>query len=227
MEAISLDPNYGYPYAIVSHTHMLDVWLQSTESPEESMRLANEWIQKALALDDLDYRIHYTLSNLYIMEGKNDESIASAQRALELCPGSAEAYQNLGAALRFACKFREAIPFYEKSVELDPFPPAHFFGNLATAYRAVGRYVDAIEMAKKGLQLNPDDNFIRIDLVFAYIKLGRQKEARHAAKELLRINPKFSLDWFVKTIVEMIPEECHSDFYADVEFLRSADVGLR
>jgi hypothetical protein len=82
-------------------------------------------------------------------------------------------------------------------------------------------------MAKKGLQLNPDDNFIRIDLVFAYTKLGRQKEARDAAKELLRINPKFSLDWLSKTIVKMIPEECHSDFYADVEFLRTADVGLR
>jgi tetratricopeptide (TPR) repeat protein len=227
MEAIALDPNYGYPYAIVSHTHMLDVWLQSTESPEESMRLANEWIQKALVLDDLDYRIHHISSNLYIMQGKNDESIASAQRALELCPGCAEAYHNLGVALRFVCKFREAIPMYEKSVDLDPFPPAHFFGNLATAYRVVGRYEDAIEKAKKGLQLNPDDNFIRIDLVFAYTKLGRQEEARGAATELLRINPKFSLDWFAKTIVKMIPTECHSDFYDDVEFLRSADVGLR
>jgi adenylate cyclase len=227
MEAISLDPNYGYPYAIVSHTHMLDVWLQSTESPEESMRLANEWIQKALVLDDLDYRIHNILSNLYIMEGKNNEAIVAAKRALELCPGGAGAYHNLGVALRFSCKFREAIPMYEKSVELDPFPPAHFFGNLSTAYRAVGRYEDAIEMAKKGLQLNPDDNFIRIDLVFAYTKLGRKDEARKAATELLKINPSFSLDWLAKTIVKMIPEECHSDFYADVEFLRSADVGLR
>jgi adenylate cyclase len=227
MEAISLDPNYGYPYAIVSHTHMLDVWLQSTETPEESMRLANEWVQKALVLDDLDYRIHNILSNLYIMEGKNNEAISSSKRALELCPGGAGAYHNLGVALRFSCKFKEAIPMYKKSLELDPFPPAHFFGNLATAYRAVGRYEDAIEMAEKGLQLNPDDNFIRIDLVFAYTKLGRQKEARDAAKELLRINPKFSLDWLSKTIVKMIPEECHSDFFADVEFLRSADVGLR
>jgi tetratricopeptide (TPR) repeat protein len=116
---------------------------------------------------------------------------------------------------------------YEKSIELDPFPPAHFFGNLATAYRAVGRYEDAIEEVKKGLQLNPNDNFMRLDLVFAYAKLGRQEEARDAAVQLLRINPKFSLDWFAKTIVKMIPTECHSDFYDDIEFLRKTDVGLK
>jgi TolB-like protein/Flp pilus assembly protein TadD len=46
MEAIALDPNYGYPYAIVSHTHMLDVWLQSTESPEESMRPHTLYIEQ-------------------------------------------------------------------------------------------------------------------------------------------------------------------------------------
>ena len=52
MEAIAIDRQYAYPYAIVSWSHMTDIWLKSTESPKESMRLAVEAIRKALALDE-------------------------------------------------------------------------------------------------------------------------------------------------------------------------------
>ncbi|NIS71917.1 MAG: tetratricopeptide repeat protein [Proteobacteria bacterium] len=226
MEAISLDPQYGYPYAIVSHCHMLDLWLQSTTSPKESMRLADEAIQKALALDDSDYRIHRVLSNLYVMQGKNDEAVATSKRALELSPSDADSYENMGVSLSFACKDGEAVPMFEKAIELNPFPPAVYFRNLAMAYRGVGRYEDAIAKGKNSLQINSNDYFTHLGLVLAYVKLGRREEASAAAAEVLKINPKFSLDWWAKTRVKMVPTECQSRFYDNAELLRTADVGL-
>ena len=53
-EAIALDPQYALPYAVIAYSHMLDLWFRFSESPEESMKLAVDAAQKALALDDSD-----------------------------------------------------------------------------------------------------------------------------------------------------------------------------
>jgi adenylate cyclase len=227
-EAIALDPEYGYPYAIVAWCYMLDVVRHYTPSPKESLSLAVEAIQKALALDKSDHRIHRVLSNLYVMQGKHDDAIASSKRALELCPGGAGAYENLGIALLFACRPSEAIPMLEKAIELDPFPPAVCHRNLAMAYRHVGRYEDAIVESKKAFQINPNDLSTPLGLVFAYAKLGREEDARAAAAEVLRINPEFTLDSLAETIARMFATKCHSDrVYEDIEFIRKTDVGLK
>ena len=227
LEAIAIDPRYGYPYAIVSWAHMMEVWLQSSKSPKESMKLAFEAIQKALTLDESDYRIHIVLSNLYIMQGENDEAISSARRALELCPGGAFAHAVLGTALRYACRFSESVQFREQAIKLDPFPTALEFRNLALAYSRVGRYDDAIAEYKKALHMNPNDWAVHYGLVEAYAKLNRKEEARMAAEELLRARPNFSLNWLAETSVPMYAKECRSKINDDIEFLRKANVGLR
>jgi adenylate cyclase len=228
MEAITLDAQYGYPYAIVAWCHMLDVVRQYTQSPKESMSLAVEAMQKALALDVSDHRIHRALSNLYVMQGKHDEAIASSKRVLELCPGGAGSYENLGVSLLFACRPGEAIPMLEKAVKLDPFPPGVFHRNLSMAYQHVGRYEDAIAEGKKAFEIIPNDLSTPLGLVFAYAKLGRHEEARAAAEEVLRINPDFTLDSIAETRARMFASECHSDrVYEYLEFIRKADVGLK
>ena len=227
LEATAIDPQYGYPYSIVSWSHMMEVWLQFSESSKESMRLAVEAIQKALTLDESDHRIHMVLSNLYIMQGKNDEAISSAQRALELCPGGSMPHAVLGTALRYACRFSESVQFREQAIKLDPFPIALDFRALALAYSKVDRYDDAISEYKKALNTNPNDWAVHFGLVEAYAKLNRKKEARIAAKELLRVRPNFSLNWLAETIVPMYAKECHSRINDDIEFLRKADVGLK
>jgi tetratricopeptide (TPR) repeat protein len=227
LEAIAIDGQYGWPCAIVSWSHMMDVWLQSSESPKESMKLAAEAIQKALTLDEFDYRIHIVLSNLYIMQGKNDKALSSAQRALELSPGGAFAHAVLGTALRFACRFGESVQFREQAIKLDPFPTALEYRNLALAYSRVGRYDDAIAEYKKSLHKNPNDWAVHFGMVEAYARSNRKEEARIAATELLKIRPDFSLDWLAQTIVPMYAKECRSKINDDIEFLRRADVGLQ
>jgi adenylate cyclase len=227
LEAIAIDGQYGYPYAILSWSHMMDVWLQSSESPKESMRLAAEAIQKALTLDESDYRIHIVLSNLYVMQGKHDEAISSAQRALELCPGGSMAHAVLGTALRYACRFSEAVQFREQAIKLDPYPTALDYRNLALAYSKVGRYEDAITEYKKALQANSNDWGTYFGLVEAYTRLNRKAEARNAAEELLKVRPDFSLNWLAETAGQMYAKKCRSKIIDDLEFLRKADVGLQ
>jgi adenylate cyclase len=199
-EAIALDPNYAFPYATLANAHMLDVWFKFSESSKESMRLAAQAAQKALALDDSDPRVFHALTNLYIMQRQYEKAIAAAERRLELSPSGARAYQSMALALRWSGRFSEAIPLAEQAIRLDPYPPAVTFRHLGSCYRNVGRYEEAITAYKKALQKNPDDIFAHIELAITYVKLGREEEARAEAKEVIRIHPKFSLANFAKTL---------------------------
>jgi adenylate cyclase len=199
-EAIDMDPKYALPYSVMAYGHMLDLWFRFSESPEESMKLAVEAAQKALALDDSDPLVHNCLSSLYIMQRQHEKAIASAERALELSPSGARAHHSLGTALWFACRFSEAVQHFEQAIRLDPFPNSIPLRSLGNAYRTVGRYEEAITQYKKALKLQPDDLFIHLGLAHIYVKLERDKEAQAEAAEVLRIHPKFSLEHYAKTL---------------------------
>jgi len=218
MEAIALDPNYAFPYASLANAHMLDVWFKFSASPEESMRLAAQAAQKALALDDSDPRVYRALTNLYLMQGQLEKAIVAAERQLELSPSGAGAYQSMALALRWSERYSEAISFAEQAIRLDPYPPAVTFRHLGSLYFNVGRYEEAITAFKKALQKNPDDIFTHIGLAATYVKLGREEEARAEAKEVIRIHPKFSLANYVKSIRRT--DQARVDAY--IECLRKA-----
>jgi tetratricopeptide (TPR) repeat protein len=197
-EAIALDPQYAFPYTTLANAHMLDLWFRFSKSPKESMRLAIDAAQKALALDAFDPRTHVAWANLYIMQRQHEKAIVSAERAVELSPAGARAYFSLGVAMLFAGRFSEAVVLKEKALRLNPFPTSVEFRGLATAYRLTGRYEEAIAEYKKAMELEPNDLFTHLGLTITYVKMGRHEEAQASAQRILMAHPKFSLDYFSK-----------------------------
>jgi adenylate cyclase len=217
-EAIALDPNYAFPYSVLSSAHLLDLWFDFSESPKESMRLAVEAAQKALALDPSDPRTHLGWVNLYIMQREHDKAIASAEQAVALNPGGARPIFMLGIAMYHSCRFDEAVTLYEQAIRLNPFPSGIAFRNLGTAYRCVGRYEESVKELKKAIELSPNDLFAHLGLAITYVKLDRNEEAKAEAAEVLRIHPKFSLDYFAK----VNPLKCQSVLEDNLACLRKA-----
>ena len=199
-EAISLDPGYAFPYAIVANAHMLDAWFRFAESYEKSMKLADDAAHRALSLDDNDPYIQSAMTNLYVMRGKYEKAIASAERALATGPSASRSHSSMGVALYFSCRFNEAIPFFEEAIRMDPYPPGPLFRLLAGAYSGVGRHEAALKAYEKALNLNPSDIFTHLSLAALYVELGRDEEAHAEVQKVLRLHPKFSLDYFAKTL---------------------------
>jgi adenylate cyclase len=199
-KAIALDPEFAVPYTILALTHMMDLWFKFSESPKESMRLAVEAAQKALALDDTDPATHIGLCMLYIMQRKHDKAIAAAKRTMELSPSGANAYSALGTALRFACRPNEAIPMVRKAISLNPISNSILLRGLGVSLQMAGRYEEAILSLKKSLKQRPDDLFAHLYLAVCFIASGREEDARAEAKEVMRIHPEFSLNHFAKTL---------------------------
>jgi adenylate cyclase len=89
---------------------------------------------------------------------------------------------------------------YQKAIRLNPNAIPETFVRFGLALRMTGRLEEAVSANKKALQRAPDYIAAHIGLLTTYSLMGRDKEARAEAEEVLRINPKFSLDYYAKTV---------------------------
>jgi adenylate cyclase len=197
-EAIALDPEYSIAYAALAQTHLLDVWLGLSESPDQSIEKSVELAQKALALNDTLALTHTIWSHIYRLKQQHDKAIAEGERAVALNPNGADAHAYFAPILFSAGKPEKALAMIKKAIRLNPFPPNIYFQYLGSAYVNTGQYEKAIVAYKKALIGEPDNLFARIGLVAAYSLLGHNDEALAEAEEVRRIAPKFSLDYFEK-----------------------------
>ena len=103
-------------------------------------------------------------------------------KALQLQP-TADLYSNLGTAYFFLRRYDEAVPMFEKAVELNP-NNQNNMGNLADAYRWSGHrdkaeksYSRAIALAYRDLQANPRNAEALSSLALYYAKKGDSGQA--------------------------------------------------
>jgi adenylate cyclase len=199
-EALALDPGNANAYAALAHVTVLEVYVGASKSPRESLDRAEELAKKALALDDSLFYPYVVLSLTYRFKKQFDKAIPEAEKAVALSPNSALACFMLGAALLGSERFEEAIPHFNKSLRLSPIPIGQCLNNLASTYRYLGRYDEAIATYKKLLQREPDYLPAHVSLAGTYVLVGRQEEARAEAAEVMRIDPQFSLERYAKTL---------------------------
>jgi adenylate cyclase len=133
-EAVALDPEYAWGYFVLGRTHMLDVWLGSSESPKDSIAKAMELLQKAIVLDDNLAEAHGLLGFLYAIERQHDKALAQGKKAVALNPNSATAHVYLGKVHTFARRREESIPEYKKAIRLNPMPPNWYLWSLGLSY---------------------------------------------------------------------------------------------
>jgi adenylate cyclase len=192
-EAITLDPDYPGPYLMLSAAHLMEIMFGTSKSPKQSLKTAEELVQKALALDDHLAEGYAFLGRIYLTKRQYEKALTAGQRACDLAPNSSFVHAALGFTLRNAGRPEEAITYFKKAIRLNPFPPAWYLTSLGGAYFMLGRHEEAIAEFKNGLQLAPESVFSRLGLAAAYSELGREEHARVEAAEVLKLDPKFTL----------------------------------
>ena len=133
------------------------------------------------------------MAGVYVFIRKYDEAIAEGKKAIELDPNSANAHGSLGHVLLMSGMPQEAIPILKRAIRLNPYPPSRYFHNLAFSYILLGKYEEGIAVAIKGVQIEPNDIWSHLPLLYGYSLSGQEEEARAQAAEVLRINPKFCI----------------------------------
>jgi TolB-like protein/Tfp pilus assembly protein PilF len=121
-----------------------------------------------------------------VNQGRADDGLLEARRALELDPLSLAVNWSLGMNLYNARRYDDAIAQLGKTVQMDPkYHLAH--GSLGYAYLAKGMYDKALaefQIARDLLSAGPGDPSVGI--ILAYIRMGRRQEAAQSFEEFRR-----------------------------------------
>ncbi|NIW10160.1 MAG: tetratricopeptide repeat protein [Gammaproteobacteria bacterium] len=208
-EAIALDSAFPWPYLHVSATHIIDSMFGWSESPKQSLKLAEEMAQKALALDDSLGAGHSFLGRIHLTKRQYNKAISEGERAIVLAPNSDFAHAALAYTLHRVGRQEEAIGLYKKAIRLNPHAPEWYFSGLGSCYRMMGQYEEAVREHKRNLQKVPTRLGDHIALAATYILMGREEDARAEAEEVLRLHPKFSVKHFVKQ--QMYKDQADAD----------------
>jgi adenylate cyclase len=199
-ESIGLDPMYASAYQTLAYAHQMDVWLGTSKSPKDSIAKAIELLQKAITLDDTYAAAHGLLGWLFSMTGQHDKAVAEGEKAVALNPNSAESHVWFGGVLRFAGRYEESIPELKTAIRLNPIPPNSYLYSLGVSCALTGHLDEAIAWCEKAVRREPNSLFAHLFMAMIYSQAGRDAEARIEAAEVLRINPKFSLEKFAKSV---------------------------
>ena len=199
-EAIAKCPEDPSGYIALGWVYQHDYWLGNTKSPQETIEKCIELAQKTLAMDDSIAGAHGLLSNLYSIKGEHDKAIAEAERAVALNPSGWGELSSYARTFRVAGRPKEAISIFQKAIRLNPFADSSLYREFGHALRDTERFEEAVSAYKKAIQVSPNDISAHTHLAVTYSMMGREKEAHAEAAEVLRINPKFSLDYWAKTI---------------------------
>ena len=122
------------------------------------------------------------IGNVYLREGQYRDCIPYYQKALQIEPYWTT-YSNLGTAYFFLKKYSDSATAYGEAVALNP-NDSEVAVNLADAYRWSGQqdkarqaYQQAISLAYKELQTNPQNASTMAQIALSYAKIGNAQQA--------------------------------------------------
>ena len=142
-----------------------------------------EVLQNALEIIDFDPEVFNLLGVAYWRKGEEQKALEHYSRALELDDNHAGVYANMG-SFYFEIFMRtkngedlaQSMHYLKKAIECDP-KLAIAYRGLGAGYKLAGKVDAAISVWEKGLELNPKDGFIVVNLGYAYFEKGDKTRA--------------------------------------------------
>jgi type IV pilus biogenesis/stability protein PilW len=110
------------------------------------------------------------------------------RKAIDIDPGYAEAYNNLGIIYQEAGDLDRALSNYRKAIEINP-EYEKALNNLGVLLYLKGRYEESIRAFQKALALNASNIESHINLGILFKKQGQVDQAIESYRRALAINP--------------------------------------
>jgi protein O-GlcNAc transferase len=123
------------------------------------------------------------------MQGK--DALHVLRKATELLPNDADAFSNLGVALKDRGQLDGALASFRRALEIKPdFAEAH--SNLGVVLTELGQLKEAVASCRRALEIKPDNARAHNNLANALKDLGQLDDAVISYRRALKINPDFA-----------------------------------
>ena len=118
----------------------------------------------------------------YSMQGRHDQAVAEAKRAIAADPNNPIGYEALAATLIYSGLPEDGAEAIREAMRLDPRYPYEYLFWLGLAQFNMEQFEYAAQTLHQATQGNPEDDRALILLAAAYGHLGRVEEARFAVE---------------------------------------------
>ena len=122
------------------------------------------------------------------MKHEPDKAIEASREAVRLEPGNAEVHALAGFARNFVGDYDQARQHFEKALQLGPLCPNWYYGIGGQSEVATGNLERAIELLRRGVEVEDDSPVIRFFLASALLDYGDETGARRIAAEIRRLD---------------------------------------
>jgi len=154
-KATSFDPLFALAWVGVADSNML-LSRHSAYRSEDLLPIREEAVKNALAIDNDLGEAYASLAGIHAYYNRKGEAETAYQKAIELSPNYASAYQWYSGFLgQYPLRIQQQVELTRKAVELDP--RSRIIGlNLGSKYLLQGLYTLAEGQYKKVIEVNPD-----------------------------------------------------------------------
>jgi adenylate cyclase len=143
---------------------------------------ADELVSKALALDPNYAPAHLVKAFVLQSQFRLDEAIAEDRRAFDLDPSLVDAYWHMGFVMRRVGEFQTSLELIDKALRLSPRDPfrALWYADKAGSHFALKQYDQAIEWARRAVEISPNNSIPYQYLIPALALTGQESQAHEA-----------------------------------------------
>ena len=180
----------NYPQARVAFARMFGVPAESAASYLFTARMllrldfgpvAEEYGQKAVALDPKLPLAHFLLGELYLYQSKIPEAIVQFQQELAINPGHAASYYKLADAYSRVQKYDDAEKLLQRSIWLDATASGPYI-LMGKVLQKKGEPALAVRSLQRAISMDPNNSISHHLLGQAYRDLGRTEDAERELK---------------------------------------------
>jgi TolB-like protein/DNA-binding winged helix-turn-helix (wHTH) protein/Tfp pilus assembly protein PilF len=144
---------------------------------------AEREIDEALRLNPSFAQAHQYASGILMCQGRMNDAIVSAQRAVALDPMAPTATTSLGVRYYYARRLNEARAQFLKTLTVTPgFAVAHW--GLAQVDRLERKYNEQLDQLRTAVQLSGNSSYMRSHLAYGYAVAGDRSRAEAIAAEI-------------------------------------------
>lgn len=192
--AIDLDPGFAEAHGYLCYALVLSMVYFDAEPSAERLAEAVEIGRMGAELDEQDGLVRFMYGRALLAAGDLGDAVTELETAIALNPCLAVSHCGLGDTLAYAGRYREAIPCFERAIDLSPFDPLRwaFYSYRALAHLLSGDHEAALDWAHRATR-TPNAHYSAFaHRVSALGHLGRQDELAPAVADLMRMRPDYS-----------------------------------
>ena len=190
----------SYPQARNAFARMFDVPAESAAGylftarmllRQEFDPIAEEYAQKAVALDPKLPLAHFLLGELYLYKSRIPEAITEFEKEKAINPAHAPTYYKLADAYSRIQKFEDAERLLQRSIWLDATSTGPYI-LMGKVLEKKGEFDLAVRALQRAVTMDPNNSITHHLLGQAYRDLGRNEEAERELKSAEQLQERES-----------------------------------